>query len=727
MTSIECTDDECNCGSRCANQRFQLREYAGVDVFHAGKKGFGLRALVDLHKDMFVYEYVGEVIGEKRFRQRQIEYQEQGEKHFYFMMLQKGEYIDATKKGGFGRFINHSCEPNCYVDKWVVGSKLRMGIFTKRAIVTGEELTFDYNVDRYGGEATPCYCGEPTCIGYIGGKTQTEAANRLPQNVVEALGIDDDDDWDEAKPKNRRRKKGQDDEEYVNDLTPRGILEKDVPKIMATLLQSTERWLLKKLLQRISNDGDEKIQTKIVALHGYQTLGAKLEKWRQDSEISILILEILQKWPSMTKNKISSSKIETHVKALADAENTTPEVKQLSTTLLNTWSNLEMAYRIPRRVRPIKSQSNDEPELSKKSAEGDPPMKVSSSGSAPQDVPIRRGPRNPTYRKDQPWRRQEYNYKSRDFTRQFSGSASHTRLGTGSNSAASLPSTPVKIEPINQDLQAIIDAATKKQQEQAAALKVQEEKKAAEEAERLKAEALKRADRIRRYEEHKLEKEKRALAKRDSNGHSTARSTPPSSDHTKKVSGKIINHEKVLTNLFAKYVTNTIAKYQDRLGKEQFKRRAKEIVQILVSKEMRKGNREVTELSDSKRAKIKAFSRDFMERVLARKNNKSSKQVKAQEACLDKEDAASDDEDLTRGPLPNELQQGSGAASERESFPEGDLAGGQDESMSELESIVSPAEESSHHQKEVLEPHSDRKRFMEIDRADRFPNKHQKL
>ena len=66
------------------------------------------------------------------------------------MMIQQGEYIDATKKGGLGRFLNHSCAPNCYVDKWVVGTKLRMGIFADRNIQAGEELTFDYNVDRYG-------------------------------------------------------------------------------------------------------------------------------------------------------------------------------------------------------------------------------------------------------------------------------------------------------------------------------------------------------------------------------------------------------------------------------------------------------------------------------------------------------------------------------------------------------------------------------------------------
>lgn len=140
------------------------------------------------------------------------QYAEEGIRHFYFMMLQKDEvcsyslllhqttvnvvtyqYIDATKRGGIGRFANHSCNPNCYVAKWTVGKHVRMGIFANRNIKKDEELTFNYNVDRYGcvllssfesfsydhpcrHEAQPCYCGEAKCVGFIGGKTQTDLA-----------------------------------------------------------------------------------------------------------------------------------------------------------------------------------------------------------------------------------------------------------------------------------------------------------------------------------------------------------------------------------------------------------------------------------------------------------------------------------------------------------------------------------------------------------------------
>ncbi|KLU91835.1 hypothetical protein MAPG_10784 [Magnaporthiopsis poae ATCC 64411] len=67
--------------------------------------------------------------------------------HFYFMSLTRTEYADATKKGNLGRLWNHSCNPNCLVDKRVAGDELRMGIFALRSIKAGEELRFNYNVD----------------------------------------------------------------------------------------------------------------------------------------------------------------------------------------------------------------------------------------------------------------------------------------------------------------------------------------------------------------------------------------------------------------------------------------------------------------------------------------------------------------------------------------------------------------------------------------------------
>ena len=346
---MECAGG-CACGADCQNQRFQKQEYADVTVIQTEKKGYGLRTNVDLCPEEMVYEYIGEVIDEARFRRRMIQYDEEGIKHFYFMSLSKGEFVDATKKGNLGRFCNHSCNPNCYVDKWVVGSKLRMGIFAERKIRKGEELVFNYNVDRYGANPQPCYCGEPNCTGFIGGKTQTERGTKLSNTTIEALGIDDGDGWDTAVAKKPRKKKvGEDDEEYVNNVQPKSLDENGVTKVMATLMQCKEKWFTVKLLGRIQRCDDERVRNRVVKMHGYQILNSALALWKEDPNIVLQIFDILDKFPRLTRNKISDSKIESTVEALTCSGD--ERVNSQAANLLKEWSSLEVGYRIPRKTR----------------------------------------------------------------------------------------------------------------------------------------------------------------------------------------------------------------------------------------------------------------------------------------------------------------------------------------------------------------------------------------
>ncbi|RWA12904.1 hypothetical protein EKO27_g2194 [Xylaria grammica] len=312
------------------------------------KKGFGLRANTDIQAHEFIFEYIGEVINEPTFRRRAIQYDKEGIRHFYFMSLTKNEFVDATKKGNLGRFCNHSCNPNCYVDKWVVGNKLRMGIFAGRRIQLGEELVFNYNVDRYGADPQPCYCGEPNCIGFIGGKTQTERATKLSDATIEALGIDDSDGWDTAVAKKPRKKKiSEDDEDYVNSVQARTLDEKGVTKVMATLMQCKEKWIAVKLLQRIQRSDDERVRNRVVQMHGYQILKTVLNTFIEDHNVVLQVLGILYEFPRLTKNKIVDSKIESTIQSLIKSEH--EDVATESARLLFEWSKLEVAYRIPRK------------------------------------------------------------------------------------------------------------------------------------------------------------------------------------------------------------------------------------------------------------------------------------------------------------------------------------------------------------------------------------------
>ncbi|KUJ12779.1 uncharacterized protein LY89DRAFT_192605 [Mollisia scopiformis] len=347
-TKMECVDGDCNCGVGCQNQRFQRKQFADVSVFKTEKKGYGLRANVDLHPDEFIFEYIGEVVNEPTFRRRTDQYNKEGIRHFYFMSLTKNEFVDATKKGNLGRFCNHSCNPNCYVDKWVVGEKLRMGIFAQRHVKAGEELVFNYNVDRYGADPQPCYCGEHNCTGFLGGKTQTERATKLSHATIEALGIDDGDGWDTAVAKKPRKKKtGEDDEEYVNNVQPKGLDEDGVRKVMATLMQCKEKWIAVKLLSRLQRCNDDRVRNRVVQMHGYQILRTTLTTWKDDNNVILQVLDILYKLPRVTRNKIIDSKIEATIETLKSSEH--EDVAFEAKRLLDDWSKLEVAYRIPRK------------------------------------------------------------------------------------------------------------------------------------------------------------------------------------------------------------------------------------------------------------------------------------------------------------------------------------------------------------------------------------------
>ncbi|MCO5610621.1 hypothetical protein L7F22_064860 [Adiantum nelumboides] len=318
-------------------------------------------------RDTFVYEYLGEVVEEKEMNRRMQQYKDEGIRHFYFMMLQREEvsrddlaflhnslaelvlavrqYIDATKRGGLGRFINHSCNPNCQVAKWTVGKYMRMGIFTKRDVEEGEELSFNYNVDRYGNEAQPCYCGEPNCIGVLGGKTQTDIGG-MDQLFIEALGISDEVDRLEARG-SRRKKSRHLDEDYNPTLRP--IEDDEVGKVVTAMRQATSlRHILQKLLSRVHMTQDVEVQRRLVRLHGFVLMAALIDEWIDDREIVLLALGSLARWPLIARNKVVDSGVDQLVTKLAE-NGEDEELSNLAKDLLSAWEALEMQYRIARK------------------------------------------------------------------------------------------------------------------------------------------------------------------------------------------------------------------------------------------------------------------------------------------------------------------------------------------------------------------------------------------
>lgn len=73
----------------------------------------------------------------------------------------------------FLRYLNHSCDPNLFVD---VRAR---EVLSLRAIAAGEELTFFYPSTEWHMEAPfPCECGAPGCLREIRG------ASELPARVL---------------------------------------------------------------------------------------------------------------------------------------------------------------------------------------------------------------------------------------------------------------------------------------------------------------------------------------------------------------------------------------------------------------------------------------------------------------------------------------------------------------------------------------------------------------
>lgn len=103
--------------------------------------------------------------------------------------------LDATR-GSIARFVNHSCAPNCRMIKWTVAGKPRMALFAgDNGIMTGEELTYDYNFNPYSVKnVQECRCGAEGCRGVLGPKPKeirealkpiTTGGKRKLQQVVE--------------------------------------------------------------------------------------------------------------------------------------------------------------------------------------------------------------------------------------------------------------------------------------------------------------------------------------------------------------------------------------------------------------------------------------------------------------------------------------------------------------------------------------------------------------
>ena len=144
--------------------------------------GWGLVADQSFKKGDMVAEYVGEYVSLAVTEAREKIYQEQRIQDYQFR-LDDQLVIDATMRGGHGRYINHNCNPNC-IAKMIPGTPpnehlKRVIIMAQRDIAPREELTYDYQfpLELDLDARIPCNCHSEHCRGFMNWDLPEEGAN----------------------------------------------------------------------------------------------------------------------------------------------------------------------------------------------------------------------------------------------------------------------------------------------------------------------------------------------------------------------------------------------------------------------------------------------------------------------------------------------------------------------------------------------------------------------
>lgn len=142
-----------------------------VAVYQSGIHRRGLFARRDIDNGEMVIEYAGEVIRSVLTDRREQLYERRrttgGDVGCYMFRLTDSEVVDATLTGNAARFINHSCEPNCYSKVVDDGTgRKHIVIFAQRSIARGEELTYDYKFPIEDVKIL-CSCSSRRCKKYL--------------------------------------------------------------------------------------------------------------------------------------------------------------------------------------------------------------------------------------------------------------------------------------------------------------------------------------------------------------------------------------------------------------------------------------------------------------------------------------------------------------------------------------------------------------------------------
>ncbi|XP_066145114.1 probable histone-lysine N-methyltransferase set-23 [Euwallacea fornicatus] len=177
--TYEC-NEQCRCSNHlCGNKLVQCGPRTGLEVKQCNEnKGFGLFTGKPIKNGNFVCEYAGEIISAKEASSRfQINTELKRMNYIFCINEYFGEnnlrtFIDPTFYGNIGRYVNHSCEPNCVMISVRVNDNIPvLALFASKDIAIGQELSYNYGMTEMSEnrklDKTKCLCGSTKCTGFL--------------------------------------------------------------------------------------------------------------------------------------------------------------------------------------------------------------------------------------------------------------------------------------------------------------------------------------------------------------------------------------------------------------------------------------------------------------------------------------------------------------------------------------------------------------------------------
>jgi uncharacterized protein len=137
-----------------------------IEVRESPLHGMGVFATGRIESGTRILEYLGERVSHAE-ADRRYDHKEAHDNHTFLFIVDARTVIDAGVGGNAARFVNHACRPNC---ESVIESR-RVFIDAARTIEPGEELTYDYQIQRERDDPPEidaifaCRCGLKGCRG----------------------------------------------------------------------------------------------------------------------------------------------------------------------------------------------------------------------------------------------------------------------------------------------------------------------------------------------------------------------------------------------------------------------------------------------------------------------------------------------------------------------------------------------------------------------------------